>query len=813
MKKLHTLFLYLATGLLAGLSGAALGQVPAEPVYHGASLSEWIKKLGSEDPDERREAKSAITEIGPRAVPALRKTLAETKGRSQVGAAEALGAFKADARDAVPELTAALSATDERVRWRASAALRAIGPDAAAAVPALIGALAHDSDSREAKMARSALVAIGSATLEPLVRTLKTDRNPQLRRAAADTLGYFPKSAAAELLPPLLAAADDSDKDLRKAAGYAIGKLAEYLLDSKDPKIITQLEACLECFAKTTSLLKADEQSKKTDEPSKFEEAAVKPVRDVLQALKNNRLLRLANLLQDNRILWALGITLYAVLMLAAWSTLLWLRPLWLLRINFVLQPYADFALPEWLGGVKLSVRDVLLLSFFHFRRRVLDAWVNQHIAAARANFQRRDTVRDRNIYVPVPVVLDGNTVANLEPAALPFKKNRTCLLIWGEGGSGKTSLACQIAQWAMAEQPAERLQDHLMLPVLLEHELDPVTAGQDPLRIVIRGQLQALIDEAEEIDAALFERLLRCQRILVVVDRFSELSPQTREQIRPGQPDFPVGALVVTSRGEEELDGVPRTLIKPLRVTGNRLSSFLEAYLVRRGKRELFDDAEYFDACRRLSLMVGDRDITVLLAKMYADLLIGSRLAQSADDLPDNIPDLMLGYLNEINRSVTAKLRLDDRTVHQDVKILAWECLKETYRPSCTGRAMAIKALGGDDAEIRIKYLDERLRVIRTLGPARERLRFALDPLAEYLAGLHLVDVCGKDEEQWRELLRLDELPPPKAIEGFLLAVRDACLARREVAVNPDVIFKKATPDAVPPSTRRPEPAALAAV
>src|SRR5260370_3624917 len=228
MKSPCNLFLYLAIGLLAGLSGEALGQVLTEPAYHGASLGEWIKKLGSEDRDERQEAKSAIAAIGPSAVPALRKTLVETKGRSQVGAAEALAGFKADARDAVPELTAALSDKEERVRWRASAALRAIGPDAGAAVPALIGALMHDSDSREAKVARSALCAIGSPAIEPLRRALKTDKNLQLRRASADTLGYFPKSAAAELLPPLLTAADDDDKDLRKAAGTALGKLAEY---------------------------------------------------------------------------------------------------------------------------------------------------------------------------------------------------------------------------------------------------------------------------------------------------------------------------------------------------------------------------------------------------------------------------------------------------------------------------------------------------------------------------------------------------------------------------------------------------------
>jgi hypothetical protein len=147
----------------------------------------------------------------------------------------------------------------------------------------------------------------------------------------------------------------------------------------------------------------------------------------------------------------------------------------------------------------------------------------------------------------------------------------------------------------------------------------------------------------------------------------------------------------------------------------------------------------------------------------------------------------------------VTEKLRLDDLTVHQDAKVLAWECLRETLRPGGTQRATAVKALGGDDADIRLRYLDERLRVIHTLGPARERIRFALDPLAEYLAALHLVDVCGKDEQEWRMLLRLGNLPPaaPKAIEGFLLAVRDACQARREVCADADFLLKEFTADA----------------
>jgi hypothetical protein len=81
-----------------------------------------------------------------------------------------------------------------------------------------------------------------------------------------------------------------------------------------------------------------------------------------------------------------------------------------------------------------------------------------------------------------------------------------------------------------------------------------------------------------------------------------------------------------VTSRIEESLDGVTKTTIHPTRVQGNRLSSFTEAYLGQRGKRALFDDAEFFDDCRKFSAMVGDRNITVLLAKLYAEHMIASK-------------------------------------------------------------------------------------------------------------------------------------------------------------------------------------------
>ena len=171
-----------------------------------------------------------------------------------------------------------------------------------------------------------------------------------------------------------------------------------------------------------------------------------------------------------------------------------------------------------------------------------------------------------------------------------------------------------------MAEEPDQQPCNHRMIPVLIEHDLDfTVASGKDPLTAAIGRQLQDLIATPAPVPEALLERLLRQRRILVIVDHLSEMPRTTRDKIQPEAPHFPVNALIVTSRIEETLGGVTKTVIRPLRVAGNRLSSFMEAYLTQRQKRDLFDDPAFFDACSRLSLMVGKRAITVLLAKLYA--------------------------------------------------------------------------------------------------------------------------------------------------------------------------------------------------
>ena len=291
-------------------------------------------------------------------------------------------------------------------------------------------------------------------------------------------------------------------------------------------------------------------------------------------------------------------------------------RPLWVLSWNDALERYEDLQLPDWLGPVtKFARHFLILIGLFRYHRRVLDACVARYIEKCRGNFAKLPTVADREVHVSIPVHYNGQLVGDREElsgktfrAEFGDTSGRRCLLISGEGGSGKTSLACQLGKWAMEEDEAKRLAPHRMLAILLEEELDDATVPEDQrFTEAARGKLQSLISVEEPIPQGFFEALLRQGRILVIVDHFSEMSEGTRNQIRPLRPGFPAAALVVTSR-IDLLGHVPKSTLRTIRIDGKRLSAFMDAYLTQHGKRTLFDDEEYFDLCRRLSRMVGVR-------------------------------------------------------------------------------------------------------------------------------------------------------------------------------------------------------------
>ncbi len=498
---------------------------------------------------------------------------------------------------------------------------------------------------------------------------------------------------------------------------------------------------------------------------------------------------------QHEPLLRGLGVsTLFVILYLG----ILWKRPLWLLMLP------GKFKIPQTQIELPLGV-----LLWLKYRPRVLDCWVTENLDTARSNFECRTTVKNRAIHIDIQVELGEKLINPLvSPCLEDIFKREACLLIVGDGGMGKTSLACQIGLRGMAEDVKQRLCPHRILPVLIEQELELKTFIAE-----VREQLPRTKGDLDYISEELLKALLRQRRILVIIDRLSEMSEITYEQIRKALSEFPVNALVITSRLETKDLGIAnKTLLKPLPIEGTQLLEFVDAYLRQKGKRGIFQDTdEYLQACRRLSRLVMESDATPLLAKLYADLLIDkSSNGELLDEVPTNIPGLVLEYLNKLNGRIEQKKQRDFKnTFDEDAKVIAWECLRETYRSAAIPRREALVAIAAipkqteeitqKDPQARLQYLEDDLRLVQP--DEKDHLRFALDPLAEYLAGLHLVKKYGANEESWQQFLDEAKNKPGnlEEIQGFLQAVRNCCGAASsdvkvlgQIIKVPDQIIKE---------------------
>lgn len=346
------------------------------------------------------------------------------------------------------------------------------------------------------------------------------------------------------------------------------------------------------------------------------------------------------------------------------------------------------------------------------------------------------------------------------------------------------------MALWGMAEDPADRLcPDHRMLPVLIGPGIgfDPLREA-NRLRDTIRGHLQRLVEATDPIPDDLFDKLLRQKRLLVVLDGLSEIVQEPEsdasKEARPRHPSFAVAALIITSRQHDKALEPLDTVIEPIRLDTDHLLPFLNAYLAAAGRASL-TDAELYRACSRLAEMVGtERGITPLLARLYAEQLIDvAQTDATVRELPETTPELMLRYLNSLNRDRQGS-NPDNPTVHRVAKVVAWCCLKSAYRPGTASkkelRDELAKLNTSHSSDDLLSYLEHRLRVIRTIEPAETHVQFVLDPLAEYLAGMFVVEENRGNKQKWERFFQKADkmLGAPQTIRGFLLAMRDCCLA-----------------------------------
>ena len=422
------------------------------------------------------------------------------------------------------------------------------------------------------------------------------------------------------------------------------------------------------------------------------------------------------------------------------------------------------------------------------------------------SNFKNLDVCKVRKTYVPLPLICDGDMVPALRAESLRNKlsRQRWCMRIVGEGGSGKTSLACQIALWSLAPDPTKRIcPDRRMIPIIIERGTGASVLGDlEALSKLIRGQLQNIVSETESFPIWLCEALLRDRRILVIIDGLSELDNATGPLSL--HPDFPVAALILTSRSHKVWVEAVHVDVEPLRIDSNHLLQFMNAYLGT--ETEVLDDAELYEACRQLATLVGkDRSITPLLARLYAEQLSkGSSRTANRWELPSDVPALVLGYLNAINRD-RAPSDPDNALIQEVAKITAWECCKDELHVGYAKKTAVYKALAdrGFNRDI-VDYLESRLQLIHSIPPAETHIEFSLDPLAEYLAGLQLLSMMSSETDWSLFVSRVDEVVKQRGEAGDLLkAIWDCCIHGDADARVPDQIVNAIYVRAFSPESR----------
>ncbi len=163
----------------------------------GANIDDYVKRLGSDDPDTRLEAvKSLGGAHEPKAVEYLIQALGDPDLRVQAKAVDYLGDLRAT--DAVPILIQYLSrtTTDNNLKQRILAALGKIG-DTRAAVP--IGDfLQRDLDPETRGTAIFALGEISADESRDLLKkTSEKEEDPTLRRLASEALAKVESRQAA----------------------------------------------------------------------------------------------------------------------------------------------------------------------------------------------------------------------------------------------------------------------------------------------------------------------------------------------------------------------------------------------------------------------------------------------------------------------------------------------------------------------------------------------------------------------------------------------------------------------------------------
>ena len=418
----------------------------------------------------------------------------------------------------------------------------------------------------------------------------------------------------------------------------------------------------------------------------------------------------------------------------------------------------------------------------------LMDTWVARHIVKARDALYHLDLFEQRLIYIPINVRVDDPTkgrliqrlsVDDLRPV---FAKDRVIISIVASGGSGKSTLACAIARWASADNVDQRLTQHQMLPVFITEETTNLLTS-------IVSSLHRMFGD-EDLPDDLVHGLLAKQRLLVIVDALSELGPETQAHLRQVFAEsVPLNAIILTSRAEPRLEALDRTTLYPMLIDAVGIVPFLSEYLNQiLDVDQLKEELSLLQLGERILALAQSSRRKIPVTPLLVTLFINSAVQRvlddrSLNDMPDLVPEVFIDYLRRLNASaVGGDIAVANEVYSRAAQVLATVSvgrmlIPQDFPPDTAIEALAREHLGKEDTSLIERFVASGLLERRMPGGIHV-LRFALDPVAEYLAAIdQLHRLKGAPTEDWeKHIAELQRITGSSVGSGDFLVALSAC-------------------------------------